>query len=135
MITTFRLEVITVRPEWVDKMESGDSCLGLSVGIASSQAAALAENAPCYSSIANTGRYQVGSGPAERTRETPTGGEAISTIASTLRRITACAVAIDRSTHLIECGVARRERLRHRRLFLRAVRPRSSTRTTGRPIL
>jgi hypothetical protein len=89
-------------------MESGDSCSGLSVTIARSQAAALAENAAYYSSFANIGRYQLGSGPAERTRETLTGGEAISTIASTLRRITACAVAIDRSPHLIQYGVARR---------------------------
>jgi hypothetical protein len=101
-------------------MESGDSRLGLSVRIARSRVAALAENAACYSSVANIGRYQLGSGPAERTSETLTGGEAISTIASTLRRITACAVAIDRRTHLIQCGVARRERLRHRRLVLRA---------------
>jgi hypothetical protein len=102
-------------------MESGDSRLGLSVRIARSQAAALAKNAACYSSVANIGRYQLCSGPAERTSETLTGGEAISTIASTLRRITACAVAIDRSTHLIQCGVARRERLgRSRRLVLRA---------------
>jgi hypothetical protein len=102
-------------------MESGDSCSGLSVRIARSQAAALANNAACYSSVANIGRYQLGSGPAERTSETLTGGEAISTIASTLRRITARAVAIDRSTHLIQCGVARRERLGHRRrLVLRA---------------
>ena len=71
-------------------------------------------------SVANIGRYQLCSGPAERTSETLTGAEAISTIASTLRRITACAVAIDRRTHLIQCGVARRERLRHRRLVLRA---------------
>jgi len=49
-------------------------------------------------------RYQLGSGPAERTSETLTGSEAISTIASTLRRITACAVAIDRSGHLIQYG-------------------------------
>jgi len=105
MITAFRLEVITVLPEWVGKMESGDSRLGLSVRIARSQAAALAKNAECYSPVANIGRYQLGSGPAERASETLTGGEAISTIASTLRRITACAVAIDRSTHPIQCGV------------------------------
>jgi hypothetical protein len=101
-------------------MESGDSCSGLSVRIARSQAAALAENAARYSSVANIGRYQLGSGPAERTSETLTGGEAISAIASTLRRITGCAVAIERRTHLIQCGVARRETLRHRRLVLRA---------------
>ena len=59
MITTFCLEVITVLPEWVDKMESGDSRLALSVRIARSQAAALAENAACYSSVANIGRYQL----------------------------------------------------------------------------
>jgi len=69
--------------------------------------ASLARNAECYSSVANIRRHQLGSAPAERTSETLTGGEAISTIASTLRRITACAVAIDRSTHLIQCGVAR----------------------------
>jgi len=51
-------------------MESGDSCSGLSVTIARRQAAALAENAACYSSVANIGRYQLGSGPAERTSET-----------------------------------------------------------------
>jgi len=60
--------------------------------------AALANNAACYSYVANIGCYQVGLGPAERTSET------ILTIASPLRRITACAVAIDRSTHLIQCG-------------------------------
>jgi hypothetical protein len=62
------------------KMECGDSRLGLSVRIARSQAAALANNAACYSSLANIGRYQLGSGPAERTSETLTGGEAISSV-------------------------------------------------------
>ena len=76
-----------------------DTRFHVSVRIARSRAAALAKNATCYSSVANIGRYQLGTGPAERT------GETILTIASPLRRINAYAVAIDRSTHLIECGV------------------------------
>ena len=111
MITTFRLEVITVLPEWVDKSKVV-SRLDLSVRIARSRAAALAKNAACYSSVASIDRYQLGSGPAERTSET------LLTIASPLRRITAYAVAIDRSTHLIQCGArGSRERLRHRLLL------------------
>jgi hypothetical protein len=42
----------------------------VSVRIASSRAAALAKTAARYSSVANIGRYRLGSGPAERTSET-----------------------------------------------------------------
>jgi hypothetical protein len=76
MITTFRLEVITVLLEWVDKSKVV-SRLDLSVRIARSRAAALAKNAACYSSIANIRRHQLSSAPTERTSETLTGGEAI----------------------------------------------------------
>jgi hypothetical protein len=47
-----------------------DTRFHVSVTIARSRAAALAKNATCYSSVANIGRYQLGTGPAERTSET-----------------------------------------------------------------
>ena len=47
-----------------------DTRFHVSVRIARSRVAALAKNAAFYSSVANIGCYQVGSGPAEQTSET-----------------------------------------------------------------
>jgi hypothetical protein len=131
IITTFRLEVITVLPEWVDKIESGDSSPGLSVRIARSQAAALAKNAACCSSVAT--RYQLGSRRAEWTSEMLTGGEVISAIASTLSRIF-CACRPSRSRDdrggikiVDDCLSRRRCQTRHEAtiLWLLALRERT----------